>query len=65
MDPAAVFGMVFGSDRFEDYVGQLQMASMATLSQDHDPNNPPSQAQLQQQLKVTLQHPLQPAGQEH
>ncbi|KAK9830201.1 hypothetical protein WJX72_010268 [[Myrmecia] bisecta] len=51
MDPGAVFGMVFGSDVFEDYVGQLQMAMMATVAME-------GTGVTQQQMAEKLQ-PLQ------
>lgn len=51
MDPAAVFGMVFGSELFEDYVGQLAMASMASL--DVPTDRPMDLRQAQEKLKVS------------
>lgn len=31
IDPAAIFSMLYGSEHFEEYIGQLDVVSMASL----------------------------------
>ncbi|KAI3675249.1 hypothetical protein L1987_84837 [Smallanthus sonchifolius] len=53
VDPAAVFGMVFGSDMFEDYIGELYVASVQTVELEEESKIPEvRRANIQERMKV-------------
>lgn len=73
MDPAAVFGMLFGSEFFEDYVGQLALASLASVETEEDLHLPPEvrkqklhdkmtalQKEREEKLSLFLKNRLEP-----
>ena len=51
LDPTAVFALLFGSELFEDYIGHLAVASMASSELTSETDNP---EKLHDKLKASV-----------
>lgn len=55
LDPSAVFGMLFGSEFFEDYIGQLALASLASADIEDNSQDPEvRKLRVREKMKVCL-----------
>ena len=52
IDPAEIFAMLFGSELFERYIGQLAMASMASLDIFTEGEN--DTKKIQEKMRVSV-----------
>lgn len=53
MDPSTVFGMLFGSEFFEEYIGKLALASLAAIEIEEDSPDPEVMSRkIQEKMKV-------------
>ncbi|XP_031252210.1 chaperone protein dnaJ 10-like [Pistacia vera] len=55
VDPSAVFGMLFGSEFFDDYVGQLALATLAGIELENESQDPEVRRQKMQEKMRALQ----------
>lgn len=51
LDPTAVFALLFGSELFEDYIGHLAVASMASSELAGESDSP---EKLNEKLKASM-----------